>query len=111
MLLLQLHEEPYHTKGVAIHNLRRAVREQFTDLRNNARTVKIIWEYVNQLIEDPHSPVDLIEEVAVPAKAVSAKGKGRAAKRKRVDEDEDDDGSAPRAKASSSKSRPKAKVS
>ncbi|KAJ3541922.1 hypothetical protein NMY22_g3705 [Coprinellus aureogranulatus] len=105
VLLFQLREEPNSAKGLAIHNLRRAVREQYTDLRNNQRTVKVIWQYVRQLVEDPHSPVELVEDAPAASKAAS-KEKGKGTKRKKDHQnDDDEDGPARRPKASSSKSR------
>lgn len=87
------------------------MREQFTEVRNNSKTVKVIWQYVKQLVEDPDSPVDLVEDVVVEAPPKTAKGKGKATKRKRVQEEDEDEGG-PSTKASTSKSRSrKAKVS
>jgi hypothetical protein len=124
-LLFQLRGEEKHAKGLAIHNFRRALREQFQDIRNNTRTVKVIWKYVKQLVEDPLSPVKLASE---DAQGAGTKGKGKAkakaagkettakpkgTKRKKgQDEDEDDEDDHPQKKASSSQSRStKAKVS
>ena len=123
VLLFQLRREESHAKGLAIHNLRRALREQFLDLRNNTRTVKVIWKYIKQLVADPLSPVELVRD---GTEGAGAKGKGKAkakaagkeaavktkgTKRKKGQDDDDEEGH-PQKKASSSKSRStKAKVS
>lgn len=122
-MLFQLRGEEKHAKGLAIHNFRRALREQFQDIRNNTRTVKFIWKYVKQLVEDPLSPVKLASEDAQGAgtkgkakakaagKETTAKPKGTKRK-KGQDEDDEDEDDHPQKKASSSKSRStKAKVS
>ena len=125
-MLFQLRAEEKHAKGLAIHNFRRALREQFQDIRNNTRTVKVIWKYVRQLVGDPLSPVKLASEDAESAgakgkgkakakaagKETTAKPKGTKRKKGQDEDDADDEDDPPQKKASSSKSRStKAKVS
>ncbi|KAF6762289.1 hypothetical protein DFP72DRAFT_1148707 [Ephemerocybe angulata] len=96
VLLHLLRNQTKHAKGLAIHNFRIAVREQFTDVRNNSRTVKTLWRYVEQLAEDPLSPVEIEEEVPLPPKPkATPKGKGKGPAKKRSADEVDNSPAGP----------------
>ncbi|KAF5333571.1 hypothetical protein D9611_002455 [Ephemerocybe angulata] len=96
VLLHMLRNQTKHAKGLAIHNFRIAVREQFTDVRNNSRTVKTLWRYVEQLAEDPLSPVEIEEEVPLPPKPkATPKGKGKGPAKKRSADEVDNSPAGP----------------
>lgn len=84
VLLYVLREENYTVKAKAVYKLRRGIRQEFKDIRNNSKVGKAMWKLVDKLQDRPDDLSDMDEE--------ESQSKTRK-KRKRafsVNDDEDD---------------------
>ncbi|KAH9482725.1 hypothetical protein JR316_0004825 [Psilocybe cubensis] len=55
VLLYVLKRENYETQSKAIYTLRKTIRSEFKDIRNNGDVGKAMWRHINELRERPHA--------------------------------------------------------
>ncbi|PPQ94044.1 hypothetical protein CVT25_009892 [Psilocybe cyanescens] len=81
VMLYVLRREAYETQAKAIYSLRRTIRLEFKDIRNNSDVGRAMWRHINELRERPHSSLSASHSNMTSSKA----------KRKRPSGNEDDD--------------------
>ncbi|KAF8897611.1 hypothetical protein BD779DRAFT_1432544 [Infundibulicybe gibba] len=80
VLLFLLRHVDISDRASALYQLRRQIREQFTDIRNNTITQRVIWNIIDELEHDPTGK----------GKTVSSKAKGKR-KRQGVKDDSEEE--------------------
>lgn len=76
-----LRAETRETQATAIYILRHTVRQEFTDIRNNANVGKAMWGYINGLKKHPTT-------MLITGKEIVPKGKRKRGSGMRDDDDE-----------------------
>jgi len=80
VLLFVLRKQSHEVKARAIYSLRRTIREEFKDIRNNSNVGKAMWRHINSLNDRPNEPLKP-NFTLLPS----------AAKRKRMGKDDEDE--------------------
>ncbi|PPQ95752.1 hypothetical protein CVT26_015878 [Gymnopilus dilepis] len=62
VLLYLLRQSSYEVKAKAVYQLRKGIRSQFKDIRNNSNVGKAMWRLVDKLLDNPEQLEDADEE-------------------------------------------------